>query len=236
MPKTQDDYFKDFPKMPKTQDDYYKDFPMEKREKALVQALDIRKFEIEMYWKRATYFWTLFAATLVGYAAAQSGTDIDSSSANADQKFLSVLLASLGLVFSVAWLFVNKGSKQWQENWENHVDMLEDDVIGPLYKTVLRRRKSRGVKERLEYILTGPGSFSVSGINQIISWYVVVVWMCLLIRSLLPFEFNRPIEWSYVIIVGFSVFCCFAFLLAPTHKGDHESTANTRNNVIKPML
>ena len=42
------------------------------RESALKQALDIRKFEIELYWKRTAYFWTLIAATFAGYVAIQS--------------------------------------------------------------------------------------------------------------------------------------------------------------------
>ena len=32
------------------------------REKALDLALDIRKFEIELYWKRAAYFWGFIGA------------------------------------------------------------------------------------------------------------------------------------------------------------------------------
>lgn len=35
--------------------------------KALEQAHDIRKFEIDLYWKRAAYFWTFIAATFAGY-------------------------------------------------------------------------------------------------------------------------------------------------------------------------
>ncbi|MCC9001729.1 MAG: hypothetical protein LM549_03765, partial [Candidatus Competibacter sp.] len=38
-----------------------------KLESALEKALDIRKFEIELYWKRAAYFWTLIAAAFAGY-------------------------------------------------------------------------------------------------------------------------------------------------------------------------
>ncbi|BBA33262.1 putative membrane protein [Methylocaldum marinum] len=95
--------------------------------KALELALDIRKFEVDLYWKRATYFWTFIAATLAGFVAIQAS----SSSNKAD---LSVLLCNLGIVFSFGWLCVNRGSKYWQENWENHVDMLEDPVNGPLYK------------------------------------------------------------------------------------------------------
>ena len=35
---------------------------------ALAYALDIRKFEIELYWKRATYYWAFIAAAFAGYA------------------------------------------------------------------------------------------------------------------------------------------------------------------------
>jgi hypothetical protein len=35
-----------------------------KRAKALEVALDVRKFEIELYWKRASYFWVWAASTI----------------------------------------------------------------------------------------------------------------------------------------------------------------------------
>ena len=31
--------------------------------------MDIRKFEIDLYWKRAAYFWAFIAATFAGYFA-----------------------------------------------------------------------------------------------------------------------------------------------------------------------
>jgi hypothetical protein len=61
---------------------------------------------------------------------------------NAYQKektHLFLVVTGLGLVLSAAWYLANRGSKQWQENWENHVDLLEYEVKGPLYKTVLGR-------------------------------------------------------------------------------------------------
>ena len=36
---------------------------------ALEQAYEVRKFEIELYWKRATYFWTFIGASFAAYAA-----------------------------------------------------------------------------------------------------------------------------------------------------------------------
>ena len=68
----------------------------------------------------------------------------------------------IGLVLATAWLLINIGSKAWQRHWEVHVDLLEDKVIGPLYKTVHPER-----------------TFSVSKINEIVSFSFVVVW-CLL--------------------------------------------------------
>ena len=105
-----------------------------KAENALAFALDIRKFEIKLYWKRATYFWAFLAVTLGGYLTVFTAKEIA-----AQQRLDALLVIScLGIVFSLAWHFVNQGSKFWQENWENHVDLLEDEVR-PLYKTIMRK-------------------------------------------------------------------------------------------------
>ena len=118
-----------------TEDEYKKEFgidPFDKRKlmKALEHALDIRKFEIEMYWKRAAYFWALIAAAFAGYFAV-IGSKIP------NQEFMAYIISCIGFLFTFAWFQVNRGSKHWQENWENHVDMLENKITGRLYKTVL---------------------------------------------------------------------------------------------------
>ncbi|MBV5304022.1 MAG: hypothetical protein JZU70_07475 [Chlorobium sp.] len=46
-----------------------------KVKKALKHALDIRKFEIELYWKRATYFWALIVVAFTGYFAILGAKD-----------------------------------------------------------------------------------------------------------------------------------------------------------------
>lgn len=150
----------------------------EKTERALQHALDIRKFEISLYWQRATYFWTLIAATFAGYFAVLSAEHMK------DKEFNAYVLACVGLVFSLAWFLTNRGSKYWQENWENHVDMLEDGTIGPLYKTVLHRPEEKGILPVIE----GPAPFSVSQINQWVSLFTVAVWVPL-IATVMP-EFN----------------------------------------------
>jgi len=191
--------------------------------RALDRALDIRKFEIELYWKRATYFWTFIAATLAGFVAIQA-----SSSAN--KVDLSVLLCNLGIVFSFGWLCVNRGSKYWQENWENHVDMLEDHIQGPLYKVILSRGLPKGSSEWAVHLLTGPSPISVSKINQIISLFITLMWVGLLIYSLPPFRCVYPINWYYVVLIGLTAIVCAGFVtVGRTYGGGywHRGTIRT---------
>src|ERR1035437_2713319 len=94
---------------------YQAQFPdRAKREYAYKLALEIRRFEIELYWKRTTYFWTLIAATFAGYFAL-------ASSGNSRAPGLLFLVSCIGLVLSTGWYLVNRGSKYWQANWESHV-------------------------------------------------------------------------------------------------------------------
>lgn len=194
--------------------------------KALERALDIRKFEIELYWKRATYFWAFIAATFTGFVAVQAS----SSTSKTD---LSVLLSNLGIVFSFAWLFVNRGSKQWQENWENHVDMLEDKIHGPLYKVVLLRPKPKGIKEWSLHLLTGPSPISVSKVNQLIGLYITALWVGLLIYSFPPFTMTQSINWYYFGLTAMTVVLCLLFAtVGRTWHGRHSHRATIRSTSI----
>lgn len=190
---------------------------------ALEHALSTRKFEIELYWKRASYFWTFIGAALAGFIAVQA-------SSSSSKTHLSVLLSCLGLVFSFSWLLANRGSKHWQENWENHVDMLEDPVTGPLYKVVLTRGSPKGSKEWIDHILTGPSAFSVSKINQIISLFMTVIWVILLGHSLPEFATSAPINWTYALEISTTVCACILVAFyGRTYQGGywHKGTIRT---------
>jgi 4-amino-4-deoxy-L-arabinose transferase-like glycosyltransferase len=156
-----------------------------KAEKALDLALDIRKFEIELYWKRATYFWTFIGAALAGYALVYAKAE------NKDS-WLLLVFSCLGFLFSISWYLVNRGSKFWQNNWERHVDLLEDEVIGPLYKTIAHSVGGNNP-------LTAPAEYSVSKINQILSLFISSFWGLLIIKSLLPLSCTLNIDYFKVI-------------------------------------
>lgn len=192
-----------------------------KRAKALEQALDIRKFEIELYWKRASYFWTFIGATLAGYIA------VAVSSAK-DKADLLVVLSSLGLVFSFAWLLVNRGSKFWQENWENHVDLLEDQTIGPLFKIVLKRPKPNKPRRWAKHLLTGPSPFSVSKINQIVSLFILALWL-ILMWDALEFSLSAPVDKLHFAVVFSSLLgCILMFAFGRTYEGHYIHVVTKR--------
>lgn len=179
--------------------------------RALAYALDIRKFEIEMYWKRGTYFWAFIAAAFAGYALTHKATDSD--------PWLSILFSALGLVFSFAWYLVNRGSKFWQSNWERHVDLLEDMTLGPLYKVVAVTADNSAGNP-----LTSPAQFSVSKLNQVLSVFVVAVWFLLFVRSLLPISFELPLD-SYKLAV-FALVTGFLLLLYILGKSSNQFPAS----------
>jgi hypothetical protein len=189
---------------------YKEVFNEEVAENALKQALDIRKFEIELYWKRTAYFWSLIAAAFAGYFAL----------ANAPQKVLSLTVACIGLILSFSWYLVNRGSKYWQINWERHVDCLEDKVIGPLYKTTLSSDEFSVFQFWAGY------PFSVSRVNQLVSLFTVVIWLSLLVKSFperfLPETFYKYGHWW---LVGFTFI--YVVIMVISGKGHSEEKPRT---------
>lgn len=208
---------------------YKKDFGINPKDPrklraALNHALDIRKFEIELYWKRATYFWTLIASTFAAYFLILGAQN------SPDKRFFAFVVSCVGLVFTFAWFQVNRGSKQWQENWENHVDILEDEVTGPLYKTMLRRPFSGDLFDRA---VTEPKNISVSKTNQIVNLFTLCIWMVLAYFSVDVIDVSRPISVRHCLVGVLAIaFCLLILWKARTHSGDHCSIAVQRETNI----
>jgi hypothetical protein len=155
----------------KFEDDEASTVPSSKLKEALKFAIEVRKFEIDLYWRRAAYFWAFAAVALGGYLAVTSGKGVE------NREEVQLIVCCVGLVFSWAWYLVNRASKYWQLNWEHHVDLLEDNHMGPIYKTVLH------YSPRLLDI-AGPLRISTSKINQLLSLFVFGVFAILLITTL----------------------------------------------------
>ena len=218
------------------QDEYNEKFETGKKDSKLLKAAfdqvsDIRKFEIELYWKRATYFWALIAVAFAGYFS------ILASEHMPNKYFLALIISCVGFVFTFAWFLSSRGSKYWQENWENHLDLLENNVTGPLYKTLLERPNHINAAEKY---VTGPLSVSVSKINQWVGVFVVFSWLTLVVfsgyKSLSPLALSKD-QWlvigGHALVVLAAVLCCvMMFGFGKTHKEKHSPKVVERETEI----
>ncbi len=193
-------------------DQYLVEFVPSIRKEALKYALDIRKFEIELYWRRAAYFWALLAAAFAAYFALYKGGNAES--------YLVFLVACVGTLLSSGWYLVNRGSKYWQENWERHVDALEEEVTGPLYRTTILGAQYKWINLWSAY------PYSVSKVNHMISLYVAVLWVGLAIKSFpgytLPSQLTE--NGSYILGAITLIFLMLLFFCAKS-----RPLANTRD-------
>jgi hypothetical protein len=171
------------------------------RKEALERAHDIRKFEIDLYWKRGTYFWTFTALAFTGYSILQK-----------DGTFESIFTTTcLGFLFSWAWYCVNRGGNFWQLNWEAHVDLLEEDTTGPLYKTVITTQENRLLN------VAGPYNFSPSRINHILSLVVTSVWLLLIGNTLYEKGSCEGKKFWFAIMLGGITILGAIFILLQRH-------------------
>jgi len=181
---------------------------------ALKAALEIRRFEIDLYWRRATYFWTLIAASFAGFFALAGTGDPQRSG-------LTFLVTCIGLLLSVGWYLANRGSKYWQDNWERHVDLLETEIIGPLYKTTVATTKFSWIKFWDGY------PYSVSKVNQLISLFIVLVWLALSVAYFPGCCILQVRPWApYVLSCVTAVFVILLLTLGRSVSGSQQRNVN----------
>lgn len=137
---------------------------------ALEIALDTRKFEIELYWKRTAYFVLFIGAIFVGYYNVLSKSH-----------WLSLFIAALGFLLSLLWYMANRGSKFWQENWEAQIEELSTYLGTPIFGIIKRRKDSI-------YNPIGHYPFSVSKVNQMVSLIITSSWFLTFIKDALIFN------------------------------------------------
>ena len=172
-------------------------------EAAYKEASKIRRFEIELFWKRATFFWAFIVAIYTAYFQVLTKIYAYGDEPNIQYyhgKFPLLVLAALGLFFCFSWLLSSKGSKHWQENWEKHLDLLENKVTGPLHK-----------------IYEAGKSYSESKITIAAGWIVSACSYSLLIyefvnmiKDRLNKKFTIQLLFSFLFAVTVAV-CLFAY-------------------------
>lgn len=123
------------------------DFVHNSEEEAFQLAHDVRKFEIDLFWKRGTYFWAFILGSFTAYFVTMDKIlgcrELSLCTLLAIPILSKLALSIISFIcffFCLSWVLINKGSKFWQKNWEEHIDMLEDSFSGKLYKSFLNTK------------------------------------------------------------------------------------------------
>lgn len=186
---------------------------MVSKEKAFEISLENRKFEIELYWKRAKYFFDAFLA--LGGVSILISVLQTSKAINLSQPiFFTILFAveCVGLVCAIAWSLVNEGSKYWQENWEQYVDALGEDIVGPLFKHPIKPTKK--LKR-----------YSVSSINLCLSWYIVSVWIVVILVTIATLHISNMCI-CCILFSGCSLVAICWMLFGAKRRNNYEKPLN----------
>lgn len=125
--------------------------------RALERAHTIRMFEIDLYWKRSTYFWILQAAVFAGLGLTVT------KELQGNLRLIPLMLGCVGFLAALAGHLSAKGSKFWQQNWEKHIDWLENSLEGKLHKSL--------------WMPNGKVSWSVTGVNNTLTLSFTLFWV-----------------------------------------------------------
>lgn len=181
--------------------EYIKEYNKGKLEEAFKIALETRKFEIDLYWKRTGYFVIFIGAVFVGYYTILSSDKIEKE----QQSWLLLILPALGFLLSLLWHMANRGSKFWQENWEAHIEEVSTHLGIPIFGIIKSRKHSI-------YNVMGQYPFSVSKVNQMVSLFITISWVLVFIKEVLSFP-SLKIDLSFLKGNPFWIFIIVGLLI-----------------------
>ena len=198
-----------------SKEDYIKEYDKEKLEEAFKIALDTRKFEIELYWKRTGYFVLFIGAVFVGYYKMLQ--TIERGPFDVQKELLFLFFSILGFILSLLWYIANRGSKFWQENWEAHIEALSTHLGIPIFG-IIKYSESTKSDFMKEY------PFSVSKVNQMISLIATISWFLLFFFNIFYLIFKN--DWvimtrecgCIVCVIYYYVCRRFAFVIRVNSK------------------
>lgn len=177
----------------------------EKKEKLLDSAfeiaLDTRKFEIELYWKRTGYFVLFIGAVFVAYKG---------FSKECSHEWLLPFLASIGYLLSLLWYMANRGSKYWQENWEHNIEELSTYIGKPIFGIIKCPTQKSPYSDLMDAY-----PFSLSKVNQMVSIIITASWIIVFIKELYALDLgcSCQCEWIFKVFIGFILICLSKYII-----------------------
>lgn len=213
-----------------------------------------RDFEITNLWQRSVFLFGFILACFTGY-----GAILISLLTTGEQKvayptltnLIECVISLIGIVFSIIWIMMAKGSKAWYEIYENAITKIEnknnkqdnDNKDKKFLKMSYGYRMGNYCKQYKDYLddslfSTKGGRYSPSKLNIFIGQVLFVIWtMCLLCHSMVllgmlfqwleMFDdiFKTFYQCRYLWYVVFDVLICYILRLLYLFFLDHITSS-----------
>ncbi|MFT3911450.1 MAG: hypothetical protein QM737_18650 [Ferruginibacter sp.] len=192
-------------------------------EKLLERAYDIRKFEIDLYWKRATYFWGFLIAAFTAYFI------VSDPSKFASKPIYELLVVCIGFIFSLSWYLVNRGSLYWQSNWERMIEAIEESLEIDFYKSNLVS------KNKVSHVFSWY-PYSLGRINIMVSLFVCTIWFGLIILFFIHpgnrINLCNSAGWEKVVVLVITgVFACILVFKGKSPMNNSKSFSFVKRDI-----
>ncbi len=205
------------------------------------RATDIRKFETNLFWERGKYYWAFILAAFTAHfyllnIVLKNGENGLSLKTFMDLPVLALfslaITAFVCFFFCFTWTLMNKGSKFWQKNWEQHVNKMEKLENSRLFSTYLNPNDKDYKKCPLKFSAydysVSKLVLSTSILLMVISFgmfiFYIFLTMIRLFSLIVIFSTNKIllivitiISCLIVVIITYSIFRCITKHISGNH-------------------
>ncbi|MDQ7959847.1 hypothetical protein [Flavobacterium lindanitolerans] len=161
------------------------------------KVLELRKFEIENFWKRTLFFWGTIAIVLAGYF-----------SSKIEDKYL-IFISLIGVLYNIIFTLSIRGSKYWQEHWETIAVIYENKLGFDLFKS----ETSAYIDMKNRNVVTYPYRVSVSKLTMLLSDLTVIMWFFLWIKDIIVSCQKESLKFEFSCDSEFHMFTIYVILL-----------------------
>ena len=147
-----------------------------------------RDFELSNLWQRSIFLTAFLVLCFTAYGSVLSKIvdSLEKIEAYLILNIIGYVLSILGVIFSIMWIKMSKGSKAWYEVYESAIGAIESDkgyttkeakeIGGFAYNTL---SKYKGLKIDNHIFSGKAGEYSVSKLNIGIGQVFLVVWLAI---------------------------------------------------------
>lgn len=137
-----------------------------------------RDFELSHFWQRSIFLTAFLVLIFTSYGAMWLNILTRTNILNyITFHRISIFISMLGIIFSVLWILMAKGSKYWYEAYEEAISLIESSPEYENYKC--QEVVSENTDKNL-FLNTKGFRYSVSGINIVIGQIMAILWFLIL--------------------------------------------------------